>query len=349
MRQLTESGAPVNYTMLVCTYNRAGDLRELLETALGQRTDGRFSYEVLVVDNNSTDTTRAVVEELQDGAGDRLGYLFEPRQGKSNALNTGLAAARGKRYAIVDDDFILPPDWLLKIDDGFRRHPAAAFVGGKVLPRWQSPPPRWLTPAHWSAVALADYGDAEFRVDAGHQICLLACTFDTSAVCAVGGYDPRLAVSAGRIGGVEDLDLLRRLWAAGYHGIYLPGVRFEHKVEAVRATQAYHRRWHRGHGASYAMMREPAMEQSRARLFDVPMHLYRQGFLSQLTALLLRLKGDPAGAFTAATRAAFAAGFIETRRREYVAATRRGVVREVVSALSAWFRPPRAGPSAPAR
>jgi glycosyltransferase involved in cell wall biosynthesis len=343
------SDASVSYTMLVCTYNRADDLRELLETALRQRTEGRFSYEVVVVDNNSTDATRVVVERSQAAAPELVRYLFEPRQGKSNALNTGLAAARGRRYAIVDDDFVLPPDWLLGIDAGFGRHPTAAFVGGKVLPRWQAPPPRWLTPAHWSAIALADHGDAEFRVDVGHQVCLLACTFDTDAVRAVGGYDPRLAVSAGRIGGVEDLDLLRRLWSAGRHGVYLPGVSFEHKVDAARTTRAYHRRWHRGHGASYAMMREPEMERSRARFFDVPVHLYRQGILSLLSSLVLRVTGDAAGAFAAVTRAAFAVGFIETRRREYVATTRRGLVREVASVLAALVRPPRSGPSAPAR
>lgn len=343
------SDAAVDFTLLVCTFNRSGDLRELLETALRQRTDDRVSYEVLVVDNNSTDDTRAVVEDLHGVAPDRLRYLFEPRQGKSNALNSGLAALRGRHYAIVDDDFLLPPDWLLTIHEGLERHPTAAFVGGKVLPHWQAPPPRWLTPAHWSAVALADYGDAEFRVDADHQICLLACTFDTDAVRAVGGYDPRLAVSAGRVGGVEDLDLLRRLWAAGRYGVYLPTVSFRHKVEANRTTKAYHRRWHRGHGASYAMMREPAMEQSRARFFDVPVHVYRQGVASLLSALVRRLRGDAAGAFAAITQAVFAAGFIQTRRREYVAATRRGLVREVASMVGALLRPGHRGSGAPIR
>jgi glycosyltransferase involved in cell wall biosynthesis len=335
--------------MLVCTYNRAGDLRELLETALAQRTEGRFSYEVLVVDNNSTDGTRAEVERFRTSAQHRLRYLFEPRQGKSHALNTGLAAAHGQRYAIVDDDFVLPSDWLLGIDDGFRRHPDAAFVSGKVLPRWESPPPAWLTSAHWSAIALADYGDAEFRVDRDHQICLLACTFDADAVRAVGGYDPRLSVNAGRVGGVEDLELLQRLWSAGRHGVYLPGVRFEHKVEAARTTLAYHRRWHRGHGASYAMMRDPVIERSRARFFDVPLHVYRQGIASLLSAPLRRLKGDAVGAFTAIAQAAFAAGFIETRRREYVATTRRGVIRESASLVATLLRPRRRGSSASAR
>ncbi|NUO36997.1 MAG: glycosyltransferase family 2 protein [Gemmatimonadaceae bacterium] len=340
------SGAAVDYTMLVCTYNRAGDLAELLETALRQRTGGRFTYEVLVVDNNSTDGTRALVQRFIAAAPEVIRYLFEPRQGKSNALNTGLEAMRGRRYAIVDDDFVLPPDWLLRIDAGFGRHPAAAFVGGKVLPRWESPPPEWLTPAHWSALALADYGDAELRVDAHRELCLLACTFDAESVRAVGGYDSRLAVSGDRIGGVEDIELLQRLWAAGCYGVYLPEVRFEHKVQSHRTTRAYHRRWHRGHGASYAMMRDPAMEQSRARLFDVPVHLYRDAVRSLFAAPLLRLKGDVPGAFAAMTRVAFAAGFIEARRSEYGATGRRGIFREAVSALSALLRS-RPGSSAP--
>jgi hypothetical protein len=87
------------------------------------------------------------------------------------------------------------------------------------------------------------------------------------------------------------------------------------------------------------MMRDPAMERSRARFFDVPIHVYRRGIASLLSAPLRRLKGDAVGAFTAIAQAAFAAGFIETRRREYVAATHRGVVRELISVLRAVLRP----------
>jgi glycosyltransferase involved in cell wall biosynthesis len=342
------SEARVDYTLLVCTYNRAGDLHELLETALRQRTDGRCTYEVLVVDNNSTDGTRAVVQSFHADPPDRLRYLFEPRQGKSNALNTGVAAARGRRYVIVDDDYLLPPDWLLAVDEGFRRHPEAAFVGGKVLPRWQAPPPRWLTPAHWSPIAVADYGEAEVRVDADHVICLLACAFDTDVVRATGDYDPRLAVSTRRkIGGVEDIELIQRICLAGHHGFYCPDVRLEHKVEAERTTKRYHRRWHRGHGESYAMMHDPAMERSRARFLGAPVHLYRDGIRSLLSAPVLRLKGNAAGAFSAVTRAAFALGFIETRRREHAMATGRGVLRELASLLTGILRGRPSGPGTP--
>ncbi len=78
---------PYTFSMVICTFNRADQLRDALRTALAQETAGRFNYEVLVVDNNSTDGTRAVVEEQMPKAEGRLRYLYEGRQGKSFALN----------------------------------------------------------------------------------------------------------------------------------------------------------------------------------------------------------------------------------------------------------------------
>jgi glycosyltransferase involved in cell wall biosynthesis len=307
------SEAPdVDFTLLVCTYNRAGDLEELLETALAQDTNGEFSYEVVVVDNNSTDRTREVVSSFNAQHRDRLHYLFERRQGKSHALNTGLAAMHGRYYAIVDDDFLLPRDWLLRIADAFRRHPDAAFVSGKVLPRWEADPPAWLTREHWSALALADYGDVEFRADAARDLCLLACIFRVDAVRAVGGYDVLLGVRGDRIGGVEDLDILRRLWAAGYHGVYVPTIWFHHKVAGSRLTKAYHRRWHRGHGRSRATMRSDD-EQRLRHLAGVPRYMFREALSMGVLAPLRYLVGRTSEAFTAETRFWFIVGYVAER------------------------------------
>ena len=285
---------------------------------MAQEGTGDLSYEILVVDNNSTDGTREVAERLRARHPQRIRYLFEPRQGKSFALNRGIGEIRGDHYAIVDDDFVLPPDWVRRVVDGFRQHPDAAFVGGKVLPRWSAPPPSWLGQEHWPPLALADYGPREFSVSASHPICLLACTFRTEAVRGAGGYDTRLSVSAGRIGGVEDLEILQRLWSAGHHGVYLPGLSFEHKVEQRRLTRAYHLAWHRGHGASYAMMRDREFERSRGRLLGAPLHVYRRLLTSTLRSLIRRLAGDPAGSFAAAVDASFAWGFLRQRWQDVV-------------------------------
>src|ERR1041385_845497 len=258
---MESTASKVDLSLLVCTYNRCDDLRELLETALTQETEGRFSYEVVVVDNNSTDKTRSVVEEFLSAGHKNLRYLFEERQGKSHALNTGLKAVRGWAYVITDDDFLLPPDWTRGIYDGFVQHPDVAFVSGKVLPLWQAEPPSWLTTRHWSALAMADYGEKQFITDESNQICLLACAFRVADVVAVGGYHGELGPQKGRTGATEDLDLLIRLWKSGRKGLYLPHVSFRHKATADRLTKRYHRRWHRDHGRSYAIMRSDETEQ----------------------------------------------------------------------------------------
>jgi glycosyltransferase involved in cell wall biosynthesis len=209
----------VDATVLICTFNRAVDLGEALASVLAQDTGGRFNYEVVVVDNNSTDDTRNVVQALIAQGHSNLRYLFEGRQGRGHALRLGVSEARGAIYALADDDILVPRHWLRTIIETFESRPDISFVGGKVLPLWAAQPPRWLTPRHWSAIALSDYGDQELSVDIGHQICLLAAAFRTAAVKAVGGYGARLGVSSDRIGGTEDVDLFARLFRNGYVGL----------------------------------------------------------------------------------------------------------------------------------
>jgi glycosyltransferase involved in cell wall biosynthesis len=109
------SQSPIDISLMVCTYNRCEDLRELLATAVAQETGGAFTYEIIVVDNNSSDDTRQIVENFIATGDVEVRYMFEGRQGKSHALNTGLGAARGWIYTICDDDFILPKNWLKDI------------------------------------------------------------------------------------------------------------------------------------------------------------------------------------------------------------------------------------------
>lgn len=300
------------FSLVICTFNRADSLRDALRTALAQETAGRFDYEVLVVDNNSTDGTRAVVEEQMPKAEGRLRYLYEGRQGKSFALNLALSSVAGEFYSIVDDDFVLPPNWLAGLYDGIGRHPGASFYSGRVLPQWSSSPPAWLTQEHWSAVAMADYGESEFTATRENPICLLACTFRTSDVRSTGGYDVRLGVKAGRTGGVEDLELLQRLWEHDKCGWYLPEVAFLHKVEPNRLSKRYHRRWHREHGRSHAMMRNPITERS-IKLFGVPRFLFRDVLEGAVKSLQHTLAGRSSRAFLAETRLWFVLGFCEQR------------------------------------
>jgi glycosyltransferase involved in cell wall biosynthesis len=331
----TDTHTAVDVTVLVCTYNRSSDLREMLETALAQETDGAFTFEVLVVDNNSSDDTRQTVERFVAQGHQNLRYLFEGRRGKSNALNTGLAAIRGSIYTIADDDFILPADWLLNIVEAFRAHPEVSYVSGKVLPRWQGPVPSWLGAEHWSCLAITDYGDSEFIVDESNRLCLLACSFRRADVDAVGGYHPELGVSKNQIGGIEDLEIFQRLWKSGRRGLYLPRIFFHHKVQPERLTKSYHRRWHTGHGRFYATMRDVEFERSGARLFDVPAHMYRLAGTAALEWLARSARGQFEEAFESETRLRFFLGFLGERRRQHRARGGRGTMVEVASFVRA--------------
>src|SRR5437016_11230854 len=103
----------LDLTLLVCTYNRRSDVLELLASIAGQEGLNPSAYEVLVVDNNSNDGTRAAVEQfIARNTTHRIQYLFDGRQGKTNALETGVAAAAGELLLVIDSDQILPPSYL---------------------------------------------------------------------------------------------------------------------------------------------------------------------------------------------------------------------------------------------
>jgi cellulose synthase/poly-beta-1,6-N-acetylglucosamine synthase-like glycosyltransferase len=215
------------------------------------------SYEVIVVDNNSSDPTADVVEEVARRADGRLRYGFEPRQGLSYGRNTGIALARGGIIALSDDDVRVSPDYVASIARVFADHPDVDYVGGRVLPNWLASPPPWLTTAHWSPLALQDYGTEEIIVGRERAVCLVGANlaFRRRVFDRVGLFTPALGRIKDGIGSTEDHDMQLRVWQAGMRGLYAPSIVSMADVTPDRLTRAYHRRWHRGHGRHCALMR----------------------------------------------------------------------------------------------
>ena len=151
------------------TYNRGDLLGDAVRSILAQRPDTTPPFELIVVDNNSTDHTRSVVEQCA-AADARVRYVFEPQQGSSPGRNAGISAARASIVAFTDDDVRVEPDWIAAIARAFDECPTADVVGGRVLPIWPSPPPAWLTRDHWMPLALVDYGDRPLVVDRANPI-----------------------------------------------------------------------------------------------------------------------------------------------------------------------------------
>lgn len=119
-------------SIVVPTYNRSEMLRRALKSLICQDTDGLFSYEIIVIDDGSTDTTSQVVSKVADFSQVPLKYKRDQGKGYTQALNTGVNEASGKWIAFFDDDQLAEADWLKKLFD-ITLQMGADFVGGAIL------------------------------------------------------------------------------------------------------------------------------------------------------------------------------------------------------------------------
>ena len=336
-------------SIVLSTYNRAGLLGAALRTVLEQDPTITPPFEVVVVDNNSTDSTREIVAGFC--AGDpRVRYVFEPRQGLSHGRNAGIAHARAPLIAFMDDDLRADPDWVAAIVRAFDEHPSADVVGGRVLPIWPVPPPAWLTPEHWAPLALADHGDTPFPVTAERPICLIeagGCRRDVFV--AVGAFVSDFQRVKDSIGSLEDHDFIIRVLGNGRQGLYVPGIIARAAVQPDRLGRAYHRRWHFGHGHFYALMRSEETDRAGCRtLLGVPVHMYRQALKDVVGWVREAALGSAAKSFLREVRLRFFAGFFLTRSREFLARPLREQRAEIAALLRLPIRP-RAAVDASAR
>jgi GT2 family glycosyltransferase len=329
----------VDISVILCTYNRCDLLEKSVASVLAQDCAG-IKYELLIVDNNSSDDTRAVCERFIAQSPIAIHYLFEPRQGVSYARNTAIARAKAPIIAFFDDDVCVSPSWIADIKRAFDERPEIDGVGGKVLPRWQATPPAWLTPAQWAPLALQDYGDAPIRIDRANPLCLVAANLALRSRVfeRIGLFTTALQRVKNSIGSMEDHELHVRLWDAGYTEMYRPELVVTAEVQAERLTRQYHRRWHKGHGHFYALMREGEFERSAFRLFDVPGHLYRQTLVNLLGWGKAQLSGNREKAFSCETGCYFFTGFFQQRLAAPGSAKRFMRLRRLGSALHSLVR-----------
>jgi glucosyl-dolichyl phosphate glucuronosyltransferase len=325
---------PLDISVIICTYNRCDLLKKSIESLLAQDC-GPLRYELIIVDNNSSDRTKEVCQPFLSPGDPPVRYIFEPEQGVSYARNRAISQAKAPILAFSDDDICVSRDWLASIKRAFDEHPEAAGIGGKVLPKWQDEPPRWLTRSHWTPLALQDYGEAALPINAGHPLCLITANLALRREVfeRIGLFSPTLQRVKNGIGSMEDHELHLRLWKADFQEIYVPYVLVHALVQAERLTKAYHRKWYKGHGYFYALMGDQEFERSAARLFDVPGHLYKQAFFDLLQWGKNRLSGNQERAFRHETSLCFFAGFFQQRLQTFRRSENPSLLRELGSFL----------------
>jgi glycosyltransferase involved in cell wall biosynthesis len=309
----------LDLSIVISTYNRCSLLEKALHALLSQ-ADEAVTFEVLVVDNNSSDQTSRLAQSMAAQNPQKLRYFFEPKQGLSYGRNTGIANARSPIVAFTDDDVCVAPDWALQIKNAFQAHPDSDFVGGRVLPRWPTSPPSWLTKEHWPPLALLDYGDQPFQVDGTKQLCLIGANvaFRKRAFETVGLFSIDFQRVRNGIGSLEDHEMLLRLWRANRRGLYLPQLVVTAEIEPERLDKDYHRRWHAGHGRFYAALRSEELERSNfGRILGVPAHLYRRACKDGFGWTLSTILNRPDQAFSHELRLRYFAGFLRRRWRDF--------------------------------
>ena len=320
--------------VLVPTYNREQLLRRAVASLLAAEVPEGLEATVTVVDNNSTDGTRRAVEELRAGAnGARLRYIFEPRQGKSHALNSGIAASGADLVGVIDDDEEVDARWFAVVREAFA-DPSVDFIGGPYVPRWGAEVPAWLPEEYPAVIGKVDCGENVVPYGAEFPGMLMGgnCVVRREVLRRVGPY----STDVGRIGtGMlcgEDEDMYRRLLAAGARGHYRPDLVIHHFVPPERLTRRYFRRWCFWRGASSGML-DRARPEPVTYLLGVPRYLYGRAARGLAGALTGAVSGaNPARVFASELAIWDLAGFFYGKHFRRTSARQNGAVTETTTA-----------------
>ena len=299
----------MQFSVVIPTYNRADELRQTLASLAELKVSG--DWELIVVDNNSTDHTRQVVSDANRNFPVNLQYRFESEAGRSAALNNGITAARGEVIATTDDDVHVEHDWLDRAAEGLIKQ-QCNFVGGKVLPVWGGPRPAWLSDQggrHWSVIALLDYGSQPLEFGKHRAPLGVNLVFQREAFERAGLWNTKIGRKAGGLLGQEVREWMLRAREAGLKGVYIPEMVVHHRISKDRLSKRYFRRWFYWHGVSRAMLfqQHPIDMQAPEEtgldfmkvpmIFGVPRYMYRSQLRSMVAMLKDRLRGKYASSF----------------------------------------------------
>jgi glucosyl-dolichyl phosphate glucuronosyltransferase len=264
----------MNLSVILCTYNRAKLLDRALHSLEQVRPPAGLSWELVLVDNNSSDDTKAVVDA---GIGRGIlpcRYVFEPRQGVSTARNTGIAQAKADILVFTDDDVAFDPGWLRAVLKAFDE-PKCLGIAGQIVPAWSTPRPSWYAEtgpyALMTAIIRYQFGDQLKPVEQPPWGANMAYRRD--AFTRYGSFDPRLGPMGSTLMRGEDVILGRRMLAAGELLLYVPDAIVYHPVEPERLRKKYFQSYYYQHGRME--IRIHPVPAGAVRWLGVPRYLLR--------------------------------------------------------------------------
>jgi len=252
MTGIAAATAPiVNIDIVICTYNRAANLDEVLSALSAQRVGSDVIWSVLVVDNASTDATAEVVEAHRfHRLPPSLRRVVESEQGLTPARRRGVQETTAPWIAFVDDDNLLAPGWVDAIAQAIRSHPEAGGISGRVVLDWEEPPPNFLE-GLGSCFAEQELGEAAREID---DMVGAGMVVRRRALVECGWLQcPLLADRVGkRLVSGGDCEIVQRILGAGFQLWFTPDAVLRHRISKSRTSWRYLLRVMYGLGGSEA-------------------------------------------------------------------------------------------------
>lgn len=230
----------MRFSFITCTYNRDKYIGQTLQSVCDQKYPDN-NYEIIVIDNNSTDNTPSICEEFRAKYPNKnFRYFKEMNQGLSFALNRGIKEAQGEFLIFVDDDETIIPQHLERLDNHLRTYPEAVLCGTPVIPVYEIPEPKWMS--RFTQRLIGGYFDQGKEVKileaknypgTGHTI------IKKELYERYGNYNTELGRKGTSLIGAEDKDMFNRLKNNNIVCYYLPDIPIYHHIPPNKMTDEF--------------------------------------------------------------------------------------------------------------
>jgi glycosyltransferase involved in cell wall biosynthesis len=298
-------------TVAVCTWNRCEVLAGTLEQFTRLVVPPGVDWDLLVVDNGSTDRTTEVVQSFADRLPIRA--VVERTPGLSHARNRALQEAAGAYLMWTDDDVLVEQQWLGAFADTVARYPGGTAFGGPIEPWFPiEPDPVLLAsfPLLRHGFCGVDHGPTEGPLSADRYIWGANMAFKRAGIEGL-AFDPALGVSHGSLRVGEDKDFINRVRGRGGAVIWSPAMRVRHRVDPSRMTARYLVDLYSGHGRTW--IRESGIPIGRP-VFGAPRWLWRKSLTSYARYAAFRLASQRTRSLSELREFAYLSGAIKECR-----------------------------------
>lgn len=291
----------INISVIIPTRNRRDFLKDALESIVSQTLD-KDLFEVIVVDNGSTDDTQAVVESFKKQLSN-LSCIYEPKPGLHEGRHAGYRAAKGNVLVYADDDIIAFPTWLEGVHESFQDEDVV-LVGGKDLPKYEVEPPFWIKEMWYELcpyghslpqLSLIDFGEDVKDIN---PLYVYGCNFAVRKwiIEKAGGFQPDgMPWEKVEYRGSGESYISAFVGHNYLRTVYNPKASVWHRVPKSRLTVDYFKKWHfcMGISSSYSHLRNQKVEilsTSKIPLKKRIRHAVRDILGEQMTRFILSLK-----------------------------------------------------------